>query len=277
MRYRDLEFGIFLTRDPAGFIDGPNVYTYVRQNPWTAFDPLGLWIEEVFAASVSAAGRMVSDVGHGVAQAGIMVEIVAKAAMGGDTSQAYTRLESVTNHAESFGQEISTSNAQVYGADVNSETFENTELIAGVLIPEPGSKVKAVSKADDLVTIIKKGGSKLDESAEVTGDTARSTNKLTREQVAKEQGSYTNLHESGAVYDGKGSRKRSQDSGKRIEKDTGDKHVATEWNPTSDGSGTHRRAYKDESEKMDSHKSHKNHNKKESPGKKYRQQDGEEE
>jgi len=41
-RYRDLEFGIFLTRDPAGFVDGPNVYTYVRQNPWTAFDPDGL-------------------------------------------------------------------------------------------------------------------------------------------------------------------------------------------------------------------------------------------
>ena len=42
MRYRDLEAGVFITRDPAGFVDGPNVYTYVRQNPWTAFDPLGL-------------------------------------------------------------------------------------------------------------------------------------------------------------------------------------------------------------------------------------------
>jgi RHS repeat-associated protein len=42
MRYRDLEFGVFLTRDPLGFVDGPNVYTYVRQNPWTFFDPLGL-------------------------------------------------------------------------------------------------------------------------------------------------------------------------------------------------------------------------------------------
>lgn len=42
MRYRDLEAGVFLTRDPAGFVDGPNVYTYVRQNPWTMFDALGL-------------------------------------------------------------------------------------------------------------------------------------------------------------------------------------------------------------------------------------------
>ena len=33
-RYRDLETGVFLSRDPAGFVDGPNVYTYVQQNPW---------------------------------------------------------------------------------------------------------------------------------------------------------------------------------------------------------------------------------------------------
>lgn len=41
-RYRDLETGTFITRDPAGFIDGPNLYTYVRQNPWSKFDPEGL-------------------------------------------------------------------------------------------------------------------------------------------------------------------------------------------------------------------------------------------
>ncbi|MDF1816406.1 MAG: hypothetical protein P1V20_29670 [Verrucomicrobiales bacterium] len=41
-RYRDAETGSFITRDPAGFVDGPNLYTYVRQNPWSKFDPLGL-------------------------------------------------------------------------------------------------------------------------------------------------------------------------------------------------------------------------------------------
>ena len=51
MRYRDLEAGVFITRDPAGFVDGPNVYTYVRQNPWSKFDPSGLseawpWYED---------------------------------------------------------------------------------------------------------------------------------------------------------------------------------------------------------------------------------------
>ena len=47
-RYRDLETGSFITRDPAGFVDGPNLYTYVRQNPWTTFDPEGLWNQSVW-------------------------------------------------------------------------------------------------------------------------------------------------------------------------------------------------------------------------------------
>jgi RHS repeat-associated protein len=41
-RYRDIETGVWLSRDPAGFVDGPNLYAYVKQNPWTGFDPLGL-------------------------------------------------------------------------------------------------------------------------------------------------------------------------------------------------------------------------------------------
>jgi RHS repeat-associated protein len=45
-RWRDLETGMFFQRDPAGFVDGPNVYTYVLQNAWTAFDPTGLRFED---------------------------------------------------------------------------------------------------------------------------------------------------------------------------------------------------------------------------------------
>ena len=41
-RYRDLETGSFIVRDPLGYKAGPNFYTYVLQNPWTHFDPEGL-------------------------------------------------------------------------------------------------------------------------------------------------------------------------------------------------------------------------------------------
>jgi hypothetical protein len=81
------------------------------------------------------------------------------------------------------------------------------------------------------------------------------------------------MNESGKTYDGKGDRTRSQDSGKRIEKQTGDKHTATEFKPATND----REAFKDESRRLDSHggpDSSANHNKIESPGKKYREQDG---
>jgi RHS repeat-associated protein len=57
-RYRDIETGVWLSRDPAGFVDGPNLYAYVMQNPWSKFDPLGLAAGEPYqtfdAALVSA-------------------------------------------------------------------------------------------------------------------------------------------------------------------------------------------------------------------------------
>jgi RHS repeat-associated protein len=73
-RYRDLESGVFITRDPAGFVDGPNVYTYVRQNPWTSFDPDGLEghplnpLSEDFAIYnlVRNTGRHFKEAGHQV-------------------------------------------------------------------------------------------------------------------------------------------------------------------------------------------------------------------
>lgn len=52
-RYRDLDTGVFLSRDPAGFVDGPNVYTYVQQNPWTKNDPDGLFWHIAAAAFIS--------------------------------------------------------------------------------------------------------------------------------------------------------------------------------------------------------------------------------
>lgn len=46
-RYRDIETGVWLSRDPAGFVDGPNLYAYVQQNPWSKFDAHGLWLEDL--------------------------------------------------------------------------------------------------------------------------------------------------------------------------------------------------------------------------------------
>ncbi len=55
-RYRDLETGVWLSRDPAGFVDGPNLYAYVKQNPWTAFDSHGLFRIDVHIEQSMSAG-----------------------------------------------------------------------------------------------------------------------------------------------------------------------------------------------------------------------------
>jgi len=97
--------------------------------------------------------------------------------------------------------------------------------------------------------------------------------KSTQAGASKETGSYTNTHASGKTYSGKGSRARSQASGKRVEKQTGDQHTATDWRP----SATDREAFKDESSRIDANggaKSSSNYNQRESPGKNYKKQDG---
>ncbi|MCX6911145.1 MAG: RHS repeat-associated core domain-containing protein, partial [Verrucomicrobia bacterium] len=70
-RYRDLETGSFITRDPLGFKDGPNLYTYVQQNPWTKFDPEGLTWQQVLAGGLKVfGGALEFAVGGSVAIAG---------------------------------------------------------------------------------------------------------------------------------------------------------------------------------------------------------------
>jgi hypothetical protein len=89
-----------------------------------------------------------------------------------------------------------------------------------------------------------------------------------------ETGSYTNYHESGMTYDGKGSEARAARSARRVERETGDRHVRTEHSRAANS----REAFKQESRRLDSHggaRNPNNHNRIESPGKRMRQQDGE--
>ncbi len=45
-RYYAPETGRWITPDPLGFADGPNMYAYVKSNPLTKFDLYGLFIED---------------------------------------------------------------------------------------------------------------------------------------------------------------------------------------------------------------------------------------
>ncbi|WP_301816996.1 polymorphic toxin MafB class 1 [Neisseria maigaei] len=93
------------------------------------------------------------------------------------------------------------------------------------------------------------------------------------EKYRTEVGSYTNTHESGRTYSGKGTRQHSQISGAREARVNNDPHIATDFTPAKNN----REAFKDESRRIDAHggsKSTNNYNRIESPGRKYRKQDG---
>jgi RHS repeat-associated protein len=89
----------------------------------------------------------------------------------------------------------------------------------------------------------------------------------------KQTGSYTNTHASGKRYHGKGSKKRSQKSGRRVARKNGDPHVATDWTPAEND----REAFKQESRRLEAdggHTSDSNYNLLDSPGSQYRIEDG---
>lgn len=113
----------------------------------------------------------------------------------------------------------------------------------------------------------------LAEGSEATGEATEATVNLAdhvpelEAAPAKETGSYTNIHESGREYHGKGSRARSQVSGRRVEAETGDKHVATDWKASS----SDQQAFVDEAKRIEQGggvKSPNNYNKINSPGNK---------
>lgn len=95
---------------------------------------------------------------------------------------------------------------------------------------------------------------------------------------SKEEGSYTNTHESGKRYHGKGDKDRASESGEEKAKKYNDPLKSTDWTPASNT----REAFKQESRRLDTdkvgnqagHKNPNNYNKRNSPGAKYRKQDG---
>ena len=96
-------------------------------------------------------------------------------------------------------------------------------------------------------------------------------------RAPKEHGSYTNTHESGKKYHGKGSRARSQRSGAEKAQKNGDPHVATDWSPSPNERG----AFKDEAKRIgpdgvvEKGKNSDTYNEINSPGHRYMKEDGE--
>jgi RHS repeat-associated protein len=89
----------------------------------------------------------------------------------------------------------------------------------------------------------------------------------------KETGSYTNTHESGKKYHGKGDEKRMNESAKRVGNENNDPVKSKDYTPAKND----REGFKQEARRMQTdqggHKSPNNYNKRDSPGTKYIEQD----
>jgi len=59
-RYYDPRVGRFVSPDPAGFIDGPNLYAFVSNNPVNLVDPLGLRAQRPARQAVFAPSQEIS-------------------------------------------------------------------------------------------------------------------------------------------------------------------------------------------------------------------------
>jgi RHS repeat-associated protein len=147
-RYRDLETGTFITRDPLGFVDGPNVYTYVVQNPWTKFDPLGLQGARTYSAAVNAAkaqGRenMKNTLGGGLAGVqnfGISsVQAVGFVLSGGEIS---------SGHMAPWRNAVDKANASVLGIDTNSSQYQTAKELTSLGLEVAAAKAAAGKPKD---------------------------------------------------------------------------------------------------------------------------------
>ncbi|MFT4176593.1 MAG: RHS repeat-associated core domain-containing protein, partial [Luteolibacter sp.] len=193
MRYRDIEFGIFLTRDPAGFVDGPNVYTYVRQNPWTKFDPYGLWETGSYLGDV---GRFYTGVGKALANsaAGVWEMSGPKQVYNLASGKTWERAKSQYAEAKSFVADpggyvkgvasgiAETAKEKTSSVEGWGEIFGYTaEAVVGTKGIGAASKVSRVSKVADAATEVAEVGGKT--AAQISKDAAASLPQLQGKSV----------------------------------------------------------------------------------------------
>ena len=169
-REYDLEADVFLTADPAGMVDGPNLYTYVKQNPWTYFDPEGLFM------GYDTAGEYFHEVGQmwkGYGEAG-------KDAVVGTYQAARHPIDTVTGVAHAVAHPVDTANAISKGVSDtwNSGTEGKGKIIGGVLIAvgtavAPAAEASNVAKIEKLAEVTNvenkvAAAAKIEQSAEET-------------------------------------------------------------------------------------------------------------
>lgn len=258
-RYRDLETGVWLSRDPAGFVDGPNLYAYVQQNPWSKFDAEGLFLSALVTAGFAAYDTYQYATGKisGSDYAGRMAlngaALVADAASGGLGGGLAVRMTATGSRA------VTTIIKTAKAVDKANDLVENVQTAV-----ETGQSIVEASEGEGR-GLVRAAANALEDAA---------TKKVLGAVAKKPTGSYTNTHESGKKYHGMGTEERMNTSAKEKATEYGDPVVEQDFKPAAD----RREAFKDEARRIREDggvENPENYNKINSPGEKYLKQDGE--
>jgi RHS repeat-associated protein len=178
-RYRDLSTGTFLTRDPIGFKAGLNNYTYVRQNPWTHFEPEGLYelvktTDTTTYTNNPKAGRR-SMQAHTTSHTDIYVSGVVV----NDSSAKYTQkqMQDITDRItnaikKDYTIKDGTQSSTVHialkpAADKDVKGSDTVFKIVDPIPTAPGSKGTTLGITEDKKTIPKIGGSVMEINKDV--------------------------------------------------------------------------------------------------------------
>jgi hypothetical protein len=182
--YTDMEDGmrIFLTPDPSGFVDGPNLYTYVKQNPWTNFDPEGL-NSDADQKQVEA-NLEGTDIGPAIiAQEQASNQTVQAGVTVAKTIQAAAELTPMQNAATA-----------ITGTDAIGNKVSGTQqamAVVGVVTPALKGASAAVKVTEEAAIVI-------NDTNKATTAAAKVENSA--KDVAKATGAATKSSESGVVY-----------------------------------------------------------------------------
>jgi RHS repeat-associated protein len=189
-RYRDLEAGVFLSRDPAGFVDGPNVYTYVRQNPWTYYDPEGLFMQYFGDWAAATFGAPPAPVCF-------------MAKHSGKVSGTVQAINGAASFVPGIGKLADGLNATILAAEGN---YEAAALAASTgKIVEVGTKtfaavgatfiaIRGISHADEAVNASRIAANSVDEVVD-TAKTARNATQEAAEGVEREVAEKTTVQQ----------------------------------------------------------------------------------
>jgi RHS repeat-associated protein len=178
-RYRDIETGVWLSRDPAGFVDGPNLYAYVQQNPWTKFDPDGQFWSAIITAGFAAydtyqyASGKTSGAEYAKAMALNGAAFLADVATAGNGGGLAVRAANATIKVAKAIDKADTVYSTVNGAIRTGEAIANGDgtgaVINGVLTAVGAKQMGGGGKAPDSPKVDAPGG----KSAQATNTEAQ--------------------------------------------------------------------------------------------------------